>query len=46
MWDGVLHVINTESDTVLDIYKHHSDTITAMAIDETCSKLITGTKTG
>ena len=31
MWDGFMHVINIESDTITEVYKHHIETITAIA---------------
>ena len=42
MWEGILHVLNTETDMLIDTYRHHNDTITALAVDAKGSKLITG----
>lgn len=43
-WDGKLKVINKDNDQIADIYTGHTETITALTIDNKENFLITGFK--
>lgn len=45
-WDGRLILLNSESDIPLEIYQHHSETITVIEEDPKENFLITGSKSG
>ncbi len=45
-WDGRLSLFSTDSDSLLETYFYHSDTITAIASDHKENFLITGSKSG
>jgi WD40 repeat protein len=46
MWEGILCVYSMEVDATIGIHKNHNTTITALAIDQTEKKIVTGTKSG
>lgn len=45
-WDGRLNLYSIEKDALFDAYYHHTNTITALAVDNEETLLVTGSKSG